>query len=89
MAVEQNLNLIDYPCSYSWRAYYQETMYGEYLPALEPPELSYITAQHIEPEFTRHQWDMVRQIQNHIIDLENKIMELRAKKKEEGKYLYE
>lgn len=29
-------NLIDFPCSYSWRAYYQETIYGEYLPALEP-----------------------------------------------------
>lgn len=29
-------NLFDFPCSYSWRAYYEETMYGRYLPALDP-----------------------------------------------------
>ncbi len=25
-------NDIDFPCSESWRGYYQETLYGEYLP---------------------------------------------------------
>jgi len=29
-------NAIDFPCSYSWRSYYQETFYGEYLPRIEP-----------------------------------------------------
>lgn len=32
---------IDFPCSYSFRAYYRETMFGEYLPPLElrePPQ---------------------------------------------------
>ena len=29
-------NIIDFPCSRSWREYYQETMYGEY--PLEIPE---------------------------------------------------
>lgn len=27
---------VDFPCSYSFRAYYRETMYGEYLQPLEP-----------------------------------------------------
>lgn len=38
---------IDFPCSYAWRSYYRETMYGEYMPRLEseskepsePPEV--------------------------------------------------
>ena len=31
-------NAIDFPCSYSFRAYYEETFYGRYLPSIEPPQ---------------------------------------------------
>jgi len=32
----QGENAIDFPCSYCWRAYYEETFYGRYLPSIEP-----------------------------------------------------
>lgn len=32
-----NEDLIDFPCSYTWRAYYAETIDGVYLPSIEPP----------------------------------------------------
>jgi len=31
-------NAIDFPCSYAWRSYYQEILYGEYLPSIELPK---------------------------------------------------
>ncbi len=34
---EQGIDPIDFPCSYSWRAYYAETQEGVYLPLIEPP----------------------------------------------------
>ncbi len=34
---EQGIDPIDFPCSYSWRAYYAETQEGVYLPSIEPP----------------------------------------------------
>jgi len=33
----QGENAIDFPCSYCWRAYYEETFYRRYLPSIEPP----------------------------------------------------
>ena len=29
---------IDFPCSYSWRSFYEETLYGRYLPSIELPQ---------------------------------------------------
>lgn len=39
IALHPKENAFDFPCSYAYRAFYQEMMYGEYLPSIEPNEL--------------------------------------------------
>ena len=43
-------DLIDFPCSYTWRAYYAETMEGVYLPDIEPPPY---TLEELEERITK------------------------------------
>ena len=77
-------NAIDYPTSYPWLAYYQETMYNEYLPRVEPPEPQPTTSQEI---WRGSQWDRLQQLEGRIIHTENEIKEMRAKKtKGKSKY---
>ena len=74
-------NLIDFPCSYSWRAYYQETFYGETLPSLEPkPELP--SSYQEEPVWSARQWDKVRQLEGSFLHYQKKVIEYQKQLKE-------
>ena len=82
MNTEDKLNAIDFPCSYSWRAYYEETFYGRYLPTIDMPIK--------EPEpivQTRIVMNLdakAMELQNRIVALENKLHS--DKKKRFNKY---
>lgn len=79
-------NAIDFPCSFSWRAYYQETFYGEYLPSIEPPEPT-LRAPVPEPEWTRQQWDYVKNLRGLVNHLQQKLNEhTTLKRREKGEY---
>ena len=88
-------NLIDFPCSYSWRAYYQETFYGETLPRLEP-KLETLSEERItrleelasEEQWTARRWDTVNQLRGEVLFLSNKIMEMRASRKPQRTFKY-
>lgn len=86
--------LIDFPCSYAWRAYYAETMDGIILPSIELPEpalpdereAQVPLSKQPEPGWSRGQWDKVQQIQGQLLHLENKVTELLARRKPRGQY---
>ena len=52
-------NVIDFPCSYSWRAYYQETFYGEYLPHIDMQETP---PQDVEIRYIHHNVNDTRRV---------------------------
>ena len=68
----------DFPCSYVWRAYYEETVFGRYLPALEPKELP-PEADKVEPQWAKRQWSIVNQLRGMVQFLYSKETERRAK----------
>lgn len=69
----------DFPCSYVWRAYYEETIYGRYLPALEVQDFPEKTEPHfVDTEWTKRQWDKLNQLKGEVRHLSSKVNELRA-----------
>jgi len=73
---------VDFPCSYSFRAYYRETMFGEILPPLEPKE----PPQDVEVRHIYHHIDNTQRVMNRLDDLERPIKYLLEKdKQKEGK----
>lgn len=68
-------NAIDFACSYLWRAYYQETFYGEHLPPLEPQHIvqSISEPQHIVRGLTSKERDEFNQLKANLLFLDKKI----------------
>ena len=52
-------NAFDFPMAYCWRAYYQETFYGEHLPYLEPEQKP---PQDIEVRYIHHNVNDTRRV---------------------------
>ncbi len=67
----------DFPMSYDFRAYVN----GE--PSIEPPK---IVTTEIEPQWSKKQWDYVKQLKARVLHGERKIVELSLKKKRKSKY---
>ena len=69
-------NPIDFPCSYSWRAYYAETMEDIYLPSIEIPEPKIET--HIVKQYVTAHIDKVSLAHNRRLNnLESQAKELK------------
>ena len=81
IALHQNEDAFDFPMAYCWRAYYRETVYGEYLPLLEPPNepRPIVNQQVIEHRVIKtHDRELTRKVLDH----EGSIKYLLEKQKE-------
>lgn len=67
----------DFACSYAWRAYYEETIFGRYLPSLEPKEES-IKSEQLEESWNKRQWDTIKQLKAQVLFLSDKVNKMRA-----------
>ena len=88
IALHQGEGAIDFPCSYIWRAYYEETLYGRYLPPIEPsPYQGEVKPVIITRGLTPKERDELNQLKAHALFLERKLNEHLDKKKKKGRYL--
>lgn len=65
-------NYIDFPCSYTWRAFYEESLYGRNLPPIEPPEIPEQQVQPLPPRYDKL-LDRVEQCENKLTYTTDKI----------------
>ena len=72
---------VDFPCSYSFRAYYRETMFGEVLPDIEQKETM---PQDIEVRHTYFHVDNSRRITAKLNALDGAVKYLLEKEKQKG-----
>ena len=83
--------LIDFPCSYAWRAYYTETIDGIILPSIELPEPEETKPKevvhiHRHSDMSKQEYDLLQQMALKVDHLQKKITELQASRKPRGKY---
>lgn len=84
-----NEELFDFPCSRSFRGYEAE-LNGETLPSLESrTQIVNDGTQNVydnskDNKWIPRQWDIVNQLRGEVTFLSNKVMEMRAKAKEDA-----